>query len=138
MEYTLTADHFADALRQGRFIGLKCNQCSGYTVPPQKVCSNCTSEDMKTVGLSRDGELRSFTVIHTPAEGFEPPYLVGLVELAEGPWVTANIIDFDCEKATMEALMGKKGKIDYKEIPEDMFSGGPRIALSLKIIEEKS
>jgi uncharacterized OB-fold protein len=90
----------------------------------------CQSEDMEVVELSRNGEVRSFTVIYTPAEGFEPPYIVGLVETEEGPWVTCNIIDFDPDKATMENLIGRKGRIGYKEVPADMFSGGPRIALT--------
>ena len=129
MEYLLTANQFAQALKDGRFLGLKCNQCGAYTVPPQKVCSECHSEDMEVVELSRNGEIRSFTVIHTPAEGFEAPYIVGLVELEEGPWVTVSIINFDPEKATME-LIGRKGRIDYKDIPADMLSGGDRMALT--------
>jgi uncharacterized OB-fold protein len=129
MEYLLTSQNFAKALREGKFLGLKCNQCSEYTVPPQKVCSQCQSEDMEVVELSRDGEIRTFTVIHIPAEGFEAPYIVALVELQEGPWVTANIIDINPEEATME-LIGRKGRIDYKEVPPDTFSGGDRIALT--------
>lgn len=135
MEYLLTADKYADALRGGRFLGLKCHQCGEYTVPPQKVCSHCLSEDMEVVELSRSGEVRSFTVIYTPAEGFTPPYIVCLVELKEGPWVTANIINFKTEDATMENLIGRKGRIDYQEVPADMFSGGPRIALTFTITD---
>lgn len=133
MEYLLSADKYADALRAGRFLGLKCHECGEYTVPPQKVCSACRSEDMEVVELSRKGEVRSFTVIYTPAEGFTPPYIVALVELEEGPWVTVNIINFDAEKATMENLIGRKGRIDYQEVPADMFSGGPRIALTFTV-----
>ena len=114
MEYLLTADKYADALRGGKFIGLKCQRCGEYTVPPQKVCSGCRSEDMEVVELSRSGEVRSFTVIYTPAEGFTPPYIVGLVELKEGPWVTANIVAFDHEKATMENLIGKEGRMSRR------------------------
>lgn len=129
MEYVLTADKYADALRKGKFLGLTCKQCGAYTVPPQKVCSGCHSEDMEMVELSRKGVVKSFTVIYTAAEGFTAPYIVGLIELAEGPWVTASIIDFDPAKATMENLIGRKGRIDYKEVLADQFSGGPRIAL---------
>ena len=135
MEYLLTSNQFADALRQGRFLGLKCRHCGAYTVPPQKVCSGCRSEDMEIVELSRRGELKSFTVIHIPAEGFEPPYIVALVELEEGPWVTTSVIDFDPEQATMENLIGKKGRIDYRDVPADMFSGGERFALTFKLNE---
>jgi uncharacterized OB-fold protein len=111
---------------------LKCNQCGAYTVPPQKVCSNCHSEDMAVVELSRKGEVRSFTVIYTPAEGFDAPYIVALVELEEGPWVTTSVINFDPEQATME-LIGRKGRIDYKDLPADTFSGGERLALTFTV-----
>jgi uncharacterized OB-fold protein len=133
MEYLLTADKYADALRQGRFLGLKCRQCGAYTVPPQKVCATCHSEDMEVVELSRNGEVRSFTVIYTPAEGFTAPYIVGLVELEEGPWVTVSIIDFDPAQATMENIIGRKGRVDYQDVPADVFSGGPRLALTFKL-----
>ena len=71
------------------------------------------SEDVEAAELSRRGEVKSFTVIYTAAEGFTAPYIVGLVETEEGPWVTMSIIDFDPERATMENLMGRKGRIDY-------------------------
>jgi uncharacterized OB-fold protein len=133
MEYLLTADKYADSLRNGRFVGLKCCQCGQYTVPPQKVCSSCRSEDMEVTELSRQGTIKSFTVIYTGAEGFKAPYIVAMVELKEGPWVIVNIIDFDPEKATMENLIGREGRIDYQEVPADMFSGGPRIALTFTV-----
>lgn len=132
MEYKLTSKGFIEGFKAGKFLGLKCRQCGAYTVPPQKVCSECQSEDMDVVELSRKGELKTFTVIYVGAEGFPAPYTVGLVELAEGPWVTANIIDFPPEKATME-IIGRKGRIDYKEVAADMFSGGERIAMTFKM-----
>jgi uncharacterized OB-fold protein len=135
MEYLLTADKYADALRGGRFVGLKCHKCGEYTVPPQKVCSQCRSEDAEIVELSREGTVRSFTVIYTPVEGFKAPYIVALVELKEGPWVTTNIINFDPAKATMEKLIGHKGRIDYQEVPADMYSAGPRIALTFTVAQ---
>ena len=135
MQYLLTADQYSQALRQGKFLGLKCNTCGAYTVPPRKVCSQCLSEDMQVVELSRNGEIKSFTVIHTPAEGFTPPYIVGLIQTEEGPWVTVNIIDVPVEKATMEGMIGRKGRINYHEVPADMFSGGERLALDFTLSE---
>jgi uncharacterized OB-fold protein len=132
MEYKLTSTQYMEGLKAGKFLGLKCNKCQAYTVPPRKVCAECGSEDMEVVELSRKGTLRSYTVIHVPAEGFEAPYMVALVELEEGPWVTTNIINFDPNKATME-IIGKKGRIDYKDVPADMFSGGERIALTFTL-----
>jgi uncharacterized OB-fold protein len=129
MDYVLTSNKFMQALRQGKFLGLKCRECGAYTVPPQKVCTECNSEEMEIVELSRNGEVQTFTVIHIPAEGFKPPYIVALIKLEEGPWITANIINIDPEKATME-LIGRKGKVRYTDVPADNFSGGDRIALT--------
>jgi len=133
VEYILTSKDFTEALRKGKFVGLKCKQCGVYTVPPQKVCSECSSEKMEIAELSRNGEVQTFTVIYIPAEGFKAPYIVGLIKLEEGPWVTANIININPEEATME-LIGRKGRIDYKEVPADNFSGGDRIALTFTLI----
>jgi hypothetical protein len=35
----------------------------------------------------------------------------------------------------MEELIGRKGQIDYQEVPADMFSGGPRIALTFTAVD---
>jgi uncharacterized OB-fold protein len=132
MEYLLTSIRFIEALRKGKFLGLKCRQCGSYTVPPQKVCSECNSEDMEIVELSRNGEVQTFTVIHIAAEGFEAPYIVALIKLEEGALVTANIVNVDPEKASIE-LIGRKGKVNHKDVPSDDFSGGDRIALTFSV-----
>jgi len=132
MEYILTSIKFADALKESKFLGFKCNHCGVYIVPPQKVCSECGSEDMEVVKLSRSGEVQTFTVIHIPAEGFIAPYIVALIKLEEGPWITANIINMNPEDAKME-LIGRRGKIGYKDVPADTFSGGERIALTFTL-----
>ncbi len=36
MEYKLTAKMFAEALKEGKLLGLKCNKCGAYTVPPKR------------------------------------------------------------------------------------------------------
>ena len=132
MEYILPYKKFKDALKEGKFLGLKCNQCGAYTVPPQKVCLECSSEDMKIVELSGKGEIQTFSVTYVPPEGFEAPYIVALVKLEEGPSITANIANVDPEKATME-LIGRKGRVGYKDVPADKFSAGEQIALTINI-----
>jgi hypothetical protein len=134
MEYILTSEKFREALKEGKLLGLKCNQCGAYTVPPQKVCSECSSENMEVLEMSRNGEVQTFTVIYVPAEGFEAPYIVALVKLEEGSWVTANVINLDPEQVTTE-LIGRKGRIDYKDVSADTFSGGDRIALTFSLID---
>ena len=129
MEYKLTYEKYAEGLKQGKLLGLKCNDCGAYTAPPKKVCMECSSENLEVVELSGKGKLQTFTVLRVCPEGFEPPYIVAIAETDEGPWLTGNLIDVDPDKATME-LIGQKVKIGHKIVPQDKFSGGERIALT--------
>ena len=132
MEHILTSKQWRQAFRDGKFLGLKCQQCGACTAPPQKVCSGCRSEDMAVVELSGNGELKTFTVTQVAAEGFEAPYIVALVALEEGPWVTCNVINVEPRKANM-GLIGSQGRIGYQEVPADKFSGGERVAMTFSI-----
>ncbi len=135
MEYKLSFEIFREGLREGKLLGLKCNECGAYTVPPQKVCSECGSEDMDIVTLSGKGEIQTFTVIHLAPEGFEPPFPVAMAKLDEGPWVMGNVVDVEPDDVNMD-IIGRKVTIGSKEIPGDMFSAGDRIALTFKFVDK--
>ncbi len=53
--------------------------------------------DVDLVALSGRGTVYSFTTVTTPAEPFESfaPYVLALVQLDEGPLVTAQLTDLD-------------------------------------------
>ena len=53
--------------------------------------------DVDLVALSGQGTVYSFTTVTTPAEPFESfaPYVLALVQLDEGPLVTAQLTDLD-------------------------------------------
>ena len=129
MEYKLTAKMFAEALKEGKLLGLKCNKCGAYTVPPKKVCMECGSEDLEISQLSGKGQIQTFTVIRVPPEGFDAPYVVGMAELDEGPWLMGNIVDVDCDEASMD-LIGKRVNIGHKVHPGDKFSAGEMVAVT--------
>lgn len=133
MEYILTVNKFRQALREGRFLGLKCNQCGTHIVPPKKVCSECSSEDMEIVGLSRDGTIKTGTVIYVTPKGYPTPTVVVVVELAEGPWVTANLINWDPDKGSIMDLIGREGKIGYQDVGAHEFSAGEQLALTFAL-----
>jgi uncharacterized OB-fold protein len=133
MEYKLTFEKFREGLRAGKLLGLKCNDCAGYTAPPQKVCSQCGSENMDIVELSKKGEIQTFTVINVVPEGFQPPVTVAVAALKEGPWLMGDIIDINPDDVNMN-IIGRQVSIGYKEVPGDMFSAGDRIALTFKLV----
>jgi uncharacterized OB-fold protein len=79
-------------------LGSVCETCGRTYFPLKKICPTCR-RDGKIIPktLSGKGRVHSFTVIRIPPEGFEAftPYVVGLVELIEGPKVTSQIVDCD-------------------------------------------
>ena len=125
MEYKLTFKDYSEALKQNKLLGLKCNSCGVITVPPKMVCRKCTSPDMDIVELSGQGKIQTFTTVYVAPEGRqdEVPYMIGLVELDEGPWIMGNLIDIDPSEATME-LIGRRVKMGHKVFPGDKYSAG--------------
>jgi len=82
-------------------LGTKCEVCDDIFFPMRSVCPNCR-RDGKPVSLafSGKGTVYSFTVIRIASEGFETftPYVVGLIQLEEGPKVTSQVVDCDLEE----------------------------------------
>ncbi len=134
MEYKLKYQQYAEALREDKLLGLKCQQCGAYTVPPKIVCNECTSGDVDIVELSGRGTIRTFTVIRVPAAGFEAPSIVGEAELEEGPWLMGKIIGIDPDQATLE-LIGKKVTLGHDVFPGDTFSCGEVVVPTFTPVE---
>lgn len=131
MEYKLTHLQFAEALKRDKLLGLVCKRCNKYTCPPSKVCQECGSEDLEIAELSGRGKLKTFTVIRVPPEGFEAPYIVGLVETEEGPWIMGRL-DHDPEKTSLD-LIGREVYIKHLILPGDKYSVGERIVPLFKM-----
>lgn len=107
MEYPLTFEQYQQGLREGKLKGLHCQSCEAYTVPPQGVCRNCQGQNLLPVEVKGEGTIRTFTVIRVAPEGKQPPYVLALVELEQGPWVMGLLVDTDPERADM-GLIGKR------------------------------
>jgi hypothetical protein len=55
----------------------------------------------------------------------EVPYTIVLVELDEGPWLMGNLVGMNPEKATIEALIGKRVRMtETRVFPGDKYSAG--------------
>jgi len=78
----------------GVLVGQRCRQCQVCVFGPAIFCQACSSGDLESVQLSRQGTLYSFTVVRVPPAGWpgKVPYTLGEVELPEGPHVLAEII----------------------------------------------
>ncbi|MEA3334939.1 MAG: Zn-ribbon domain-containing OB-fold protein [Chloroflexota bacterium] len=76
-------------------VGERCEYCHNAIFPPRDVCPHCAEPAQKEFALSGKGTIFSFTTVFDPPAGFEryAPYPVALVQLDEGPMVTAQLTD---------------------------------------------
>lgn len=93
-ETTLTRP-FWDAAAEGVLLIQRCGACGRAVFYPRAICPHCWSDALAWEAASGQGRLKSFSKVWKPGHpGWIPatPYLVGLVELAEGPTMLSHII----------------------------------------------
>lgn len=80
--------------------GEVCPHCQTKIFPPRDVCPVCKEEARTDYTFSGRGQVVAFTVVTQPPKGYEDqgPYVVALVELEEGPRVTAQLTDLGGEE----------------------------------------
>jgi uncharacterized OB-fold protein len=86
-------------------------------LPPRDVCPHCGSDARTTSTFSGRGKIFSFTTISDAPAGFEhnAPYTVALVQLDEGPVVTAQLTDLDGQ----EVKIGDAVEMVTRKIKDD-------------------
>jgi len=104
MDYQMVSTEFMKALENKHLIGGKCQDCGHYCIPQRQVCPKCHSQNMDVVSYSGLGKLMAYTVIYVPPvdmanAGYDGknPYCSGIVELIEGPRISAQILDVDLD-----------------------------------------
>ncbi len=85
--------HFWDGTALGELRLQRCRDCGSFYFPPQPSCPRCASGDVEVVRSSGRGFLYSYVISHLAAPGFEAPYVIGVVELEEGPRLLTNIVE---------------------------------------------
>lgn len=111
-------------LKEGKLLGLKCQDCGAVTCPPMAVCRKCGSRKLEAVELSGRGELMTFTIIRVPPEGMEGPYIVSLVRTEEGPWVMGRL---EAGGEAGQELLGRKVRLSGAYVWSDKYSSGERV-----------
>ena len=95
-----TTEAFWAATMEQRFVLQRCASCSTAQFYPKATCTTCGSIDLAWEEASGRGTLHTFTVArratHPAFEG-AGPYVVAIIELAEGPHVTSNLVDCDAD-----------------------------------------
>ncbi len=88
-----------EATRDGRLLVQHCRRCEDFQHYPRPFCLSCRSTDLDFKESTGRGVIYSFSVVHrSPDPGlFEPPYVVALVQLEEGPTLFTSIVDYESD-----------------------------------------
>lgn len=108
-----------------RLIGSVCRTCKSKYYPSIAICPKCQETGkIETFEFSGKGKILTYSVVRVGPSGFEQfvPYPIAIVQLVEGPKVSAQIVDYNGELHTglkVEAAFrklfeaGREGVIHY-------------------------
>ena len=107
---------FFEGAARGELMLQRCRKCSRYFLPVQEVCTNCLEADLEWAPASGDATLHTFGVMHYlyhPGFAQELPYNVAVVELAEGPRMSARV-----DAPNEELRVGMALRTDFEQAGE--------------------
>jgi uncharacterized OB-fold protein len=94
--------------RESKLLLQRCAACGRQQFYPRAICAACSSPDLAWAAASGRGRVKSYTVIRRAVSAaYEPdvPYVVALIELAEGPTLMSNIVGAPPEQVRIGAAV---------------------------------
>lgn len=105
---------FWDGIARGEFFLQKCTGCSRWVFYPRSHCPNCWSKNLEWTKASGNARLKTWSTVHKPghpAWAGVSPYVLGVVELEEGPtMITHLLVD-----STDDLKIGQPLRVRYTE-----------------------
>jgi uncharacterized OB-fold protein len=117
------ARHWRLQAQRYRLEGEECPGCGRKIFPPRDVCPHCAAAAREPFALSGLGSVYSYTTVFDAPAGYEAqaPYVVAVVELAEGPRLTAQLADVDANQVQIG--------LPVEMVTRVLRSNGPRGAI---------
>jgi uncharacterized OB-fold protein len=101
---TATSEFFWTSGQDGQLRFTRCQACGYWLHPTGPICPQCHSWDVAPEAVSGEAVVHTFTVNHQAwIPGFDPPYVVAIVELPEqeGLRLTTNIVNCEPSEVTI-------------------------------------
>ncbi|MEH0420045.1 bifunctional MaoC family dehydratase N-terminal/OB-fold nucleic acid binding domain-containing protein [Streptomyces sp. B21-083] len=90
---------FWDGVDRHQLLIQRCLGCRTLRFPWLPGCNACGNGEWDTVEASGEGTVFSYVILHHPPfPAFDPPYAVGLIELAEGVRIVSNVVGVPYDK----------------------------------------
>jgi len=94
------AKPYWDAAQREELFLQRCNTCGKAAFYPRHWCPHCLALETSWEKASGDGRVHSFSVVYqAPFDAYkaDAPYVLALIELAEGPVMMSNLLNCDPE-----------------------------------------
>ena len=112
----LTAPYW-EAAREKRLVVQECQSCGQVWHPPLPRCPHCHAPGPAWRQVSGDGTIYTYTVVRHPthyAFAGAVPYVLAIVELAEGPRLVTAITG----AAPEEVRVGQRVRAVFREVAD--------------------
>ncbi|MEU2712686.1 bifunctional MaoC family dehydratase N-terminal/OB-fold nucleic acid binding domain-containing protein [Streptomyces sp. NPDC007205] len=108
---------FWQGVAEHRLLIQRCTGCGTLRHPWLPGCNACGCLDWDTVEASGEGTVYSYVVMHHPPfPAFDPPYAVGLIELAEGVRMVSNVVGVPYDKVRI----GLPVRLEFRSCDEEL------------------
>jgi uncharacterized OB-fold protein len=108
---------FWEGVSRHELLIQRCTGCRALRFPWLPGCHACGSLDWDTVRARGDGTVFSYVVLHHPPfPAFDPPYAVGLIELAEGVRIVSDVIGVPYD----EVRIGMPVRLEFRRYDEEL------------------
>ena len=95
-----------DGCREGVLRLQRCADCARFQFYPRCICSHCTGTRLEWQTVSGRGVLASYTVVQRGiSAGYPAPYVVALIDLAEGPRMMSSVTGAEPEELRVGAAV---------------------------------
>lgn len=93
-EATPETKEYWDGLKRHELRIQRCKACGQGYFYPRPFCPRpgCHSQDVEWITASGNGTLYSYVIAHRGHPAFESPYVIAVVELAEGGRMMTNLV----------------------------------------------
>lgn len=113
-------EFFWTGLREHKLLIQRCTGCGALRHPPRPMCPGCRSLAWDTIESSGRGAVYSYVMPLEPRfPFFDYPYIVALVELAEGIRLVSNLCDIE----PADVAVGMPVEVCYQSFASAVDSG---------------
>jgi len=113
-------EEFWRAAREHRLVRPVCDRCGRSHFTPQVACPHCLATGWRYQRSSGRGTVYSWTVVHRPpGSGFDPPYVLAVVDLEEGWSMLTNVVGPDGGAAD-HVHIGLAVRVRFDDVAPDL------------------